>query len=781
MNPGQRIVCATLLLCGLSIARSASLPNENFESGLDGWRFWTREPRVGVVTVDSGGGRDGAAAARIEHRGEKDWSFQRQTSLPARTDVLYELQAWVRVEGPGSLTLCASTWNKDNQALDWTYAPRQATPAQDWQLLRTRILVPADVVRIEPRLIGYGPITALVDDFKVQEIQHPGLSRRSDLPVTLVVSNASLEVSFRPDDATFSAHDLRCGREYRQTPSALSVIVTGAYATNREFHLKLYHPASGNDLSALLVLDSSEAEFTFELQGEGELPGPIEFPHPFASAEKDWLVIPMNEGISYPADDASVDLHRLIAYGGHGICMAFWGVTDGAAGHMAIIETPDDAAIRMQRVSGKLVVAPEWDPQQGTIGYARRLRYVFLESGGHVAMAKRYRAHAVATGLVRTLQEKRETNPNVDLLIGAVNVWCWDRDAVSIVRDMQAAGIDRILWSNQQSAENVRALNELSVLTSRYDIYQDVMDPAQFPNLQWVHRDWTTAAWPKDINLDRNGRWLRGWGVEAKDGSMIHCGVICDSRALPYAKERVPPELAASPYRARFIDTTTAAPWQECYHTNHPMTRSQSRQHKMELLRYFSEDLNLVTGCETGHDASVPFLHYFEGMLSLGPYRVPDAGRRMSVIWTNVPENVAKYQVGHAYRLPLWELVYHDCVVAQWYWGDYNNKLPGIWRKRDLFNLLYGTPPMFMFDRQLWQKEKARFVQSYKDICRFVREVGYSEMFDHRFLTDDRSVQQTRFASGHTITVNFGDTLFRLPGGSTVAPLGFHVQRQVLK
>ena len=45
--------------------------------------------------------------------------------------------------------------------------------------------------------------------------------------------------------------------------------------------------------------------------------------------ESDW---------SYPVDDASIPPMRLIAYGGHGICMGFWGVTDGESGHMAIIE-----------------------------------------------------------------------------------------------------------------------------------------------------------------------------------------------------------------------------------------------------------------------------------------------------------------------------------------------------------------------------------------------------------------------------------------------------------
>ena len=165
-------------------------------------------------------------------------------------------------------------------------------------------------------------------------------------------------------------------------------------------------------------------------------------------------------------------------------------------------------------------------------------------------------------------------------------------------------------------------------------------------------------------------------------------------------------------------------------------------------------------------------------MLSLGPYRIPDAGRDMIRAWDKFPDRVAKFQMGHKYRLPLWEPVYHDCVIAQWYWGGYNNKLPALWDKRDLFNILYGTPPMFMFNRDIWEKNRERFVQSYKDICPLVRMVGYSEMTDHRFLTPDRGVQQTIFANGTEVTVNFGDKAHTLPDGSVVSPMGFHIQRK---
>jgi hypothetical protein len=147
----------------------------------------------------------------------------------------------------------------------------------------------------------------------------------------------------------------------------------------------------------------------------------------------------------------------------------------------------------------------------------------------------------------------------------------------------------------------------------------------------------------------------------------------------------------------------------------------------------------------------------------------------MARIVDDVPERVAKFQTGHYYRLPLWELVYHDCVVAQWYWGDYNNKLPSLWDRRDLWNALYGTPPMFMFNRQQWKENRDRFVKSYQTATPVARATGYSEMLSHRWLTEDHAVQETRFANGVTVTVNFGDQPHKLPDGATLPPLGSKV------
>jgi len=113
-------------------------------------------------------------------------------------------------------------------------------------------------------------------------------------------------------------------------------------------------------------------------------------------------------------------------------------------------------------------------------------------------------------------------------------------------------------------------------------------------------------------------------------------------------------------------------------------------------------------------------------------------------------------------------------VVSYWYWGDYNNKLPPVWDRRDLINALYGTPPMFMFNAEVWRKYRDRFVESYKTAATIARATGYEEMLSHRWLTDDHSVQESRFANGVVVTVNFGDKPYRMADGTTLRPMSKH-------
>ena len=787
LNRAILVLCA-LMVCGGAILAATPSPagapgeqlltNGDFEKGIEGWdAIWARDAGAAKAVLDTAERHSGAQALRIEHTGQRDWSLKHSLTLKVQPGEIYEFSAWVRVQGTGSATLGVVTRDAADNTIDWSYGGQSTSETKGWRILRSRFIIPSQTATIWPRLIGDGPATVWCDDFSLTRQGSLAELRRQGLPATVSIRNAAIEVAFHTADATFAVTDQRTRRNWVQGQGGAHLVVLDAKADGRAMDLKLLDPVSMRQMTANARLDGDSSEMVVALRAEGEMEAPLAWPAAFTPAKGQLLILPVNEGISYPTDDESLPEMRYYLYGGHGLCMPWYGTVEGDNGWMAIIETPDDAAVGIPRRDGLLGLAPEWEPQKQHFGPERVIRYVLVNGGGYVAMAKRYREYAKQTGLFKTLSDKRKSVPAVDLLVGAVNIWCWDRDAAAWCRELRACGIQRILWSNALPPDQIKALNDMSVLTSRYDIYQDAMNPANFPRLRGTHPDWTSDAWKNDdLMVGADGQWVRGWEVETKDGKMVPCGTLCDREAVAYAKRRIPADLATHPYRCRFIDTTTASPWRECYNPKHPMTRTDSKHFKMELLQYVSEGCGLVCGSETGHDAAVPFVHYFEGMLSLGPYRVPDAGRDMLRTWDQVPERVAKFQTGHFYRLPLWELVYHDCVVAQWYWGDYNNKLPKLWDRRDLWNALYGTPPMFMFDRRVWEANKDRFVKSYQTATMVARAAGYSQMLSHEWLTPDHAVQRTRFASGVVVTANFGDAPWSSPGGKSLPSLQCRIE-----
>jgi len=756
-------------------------------------RPWSRKSETLTVSKADLPNDGSQIVTAIRHTAtDADWALSSGQRIAVKPGDVFELSATIKLAGTGHAGTSVVLYDAKGEVIRWSWSSRDARDTNgQWVTLQSQFTVPRGTTTLEPRLVGYGEATIECHSLA---LRHVGKAdwKFSDLDKPLVLENTMLHVAFDATSGTMAVTDKRINRQWEQSPQASNMLTADAKIVNingsKAITCRLIdqeYMQTPVDVEFRLVGSSPELLVTIE--GHGEMGNRLAFPAPFVSRPGERLIVPMNEGIGFPVDDRSVPTQHLITYGGHGICMGFWGQVEDATGigHIAIIETSDDGMIMMERGKNEMLqITSGWEPSMGEFRYPRKLRYVFFDGGGYVAVCKRYRQHAKDTGLWVPFAEKVKRNPNIDLLIGAANIWTWDRGKVAIVKELKEAGIDRILWSGGGSAEELTEMNAMpNVLTSRYDIYQDIMDPSRFGELRSVHGDWVTEAWPHDINRLADGTWRKGWEVTAKDPtqSRIPCAVICDSKAIPYAKKRIGNELKTKSYRARFIDTTVAAPWFECYDPDHPMTRSDSRNYKMQLLDLMGTEFGLVCGSETGHEASVPFCDFYEGMMSLGPYRVPDSGRDMSRIWDEVPERVEKFQVGETYRLPLWELVYHDCTVSYWYWGDYNNKLPTIWRKRDLFNALYGVPPMYMFNQQYWREHKQQFVESYKIAAPVSRLTGYSEMTDHRVLTDDRTVQQTQFANGVRVTVNFGERAFKMSDGHTLEPLGHRIETNISK
>jgi hypothetical protein len=749
--------------------------NQLFNGGLEGswsngipsgWSaLWTRDQSTGILSADSIHVHGGSSSMKVAYTGTQDWSEAQNARLSVRVGDVVRISAWVKCESTESAEISVVLRNPQGQVIDWMYGKASTGGTHDWEMLSSSFVIPAGGATIQFRFTGYGKGTSWVDDASLVFRGNVESYRQALQGKTCLASNPVMEAAFDAEHGLWKLTDLPLGESWQQTLYSENVVVT---------KLENSSPLSivatlwdiPNDLQiqmeAVLLPDRPEIKLVF--RSDGPMSADLAFPQPFQSPAGSWLIVPMNEGILYPADDSSISPMRLITYGGHGISMPWFGIVLPAsgAGLMTMLDTPDDASIDLVRpAGGNLMIRPLWEGARGKFNYSRSLTYVLSESGGYVSMAKRYREKALAQGLLVTLREKARVNPFVDLLIGAANIWNWDMDKVVLCREMRDLGMDRILWSGGGAASEIASINQMGFLSSRYDIFQDVWPPSA-PS--WLPHE----GWPDDLVLLPNGDWMRGWAhyQTNQDGSVTvyEGGVICSSRQVPRARQRISDELKTIPYHCRFIDTTTASPWRECYNPNHPLNRTEDRQKKMELLDVTSREMGLVTGTETGIDPSVPYVHYYEGMLSLGPYRLPDAGRDM-LEYKAPTTDFLKFQVGHYYRIPLWELVYHDCTVSMWYWGDYNNKVPEVWARRDLFNILYGTPPMYMFSRETWQSGKNHFAESYQKICPLIRRLGYDEMISHEFLTADHSVQLTRWRNGTEVIVNLGDVPYTFSDG----------------
>ena len=327
----------------------------------------------------------------------------------------------------------------------------------------------------------------------------------------------------------FEVTDRRTGRTWRPVGGRSPEVEEIARTVDDDGTVRMTYVNSKSRMHwrAAYRVEKEVPEVVVTVEGEGEMAKSLSYPAAFATEKGDRLVVPMNEGISYPVDEPGEIPGRLIAYGGHGICMAFFGVQDDAtgAGWMAILETPDDASMiaRRDKSTGLWTLGPSWEDQKKRFGYARRVRYIFFDKGGYVAMCKRYRAYAKGIGLFKPFSEKAKERPLVDRLLGAANVWCWEKDKLAVVSNLVEAGIDRFLWSGGGTPEEVSAMAAMpKVLVGRYDCYQDVYYPDQLKKLG-RKSGCNTEAWPHDIvwnSVDSND-WRHAWGVKAKDGANL--------------------------------------------------------------------------------------------------------------------------------------------------------------------------------------------------------------------------------------------------------------------
>jgi hypothetical protein len=614
-----------------------------------------------------------------------------------------------------------------------------------------------------------------------------------------ILENDGLRVVVEPRQGQVSVTEKTGGVEWRQVPSA-----AGAGEPAFREVRKLDAPArgvsfvadfpSGNGKVHALLVKLSLAEKASDLLVEADMAergagvGNLPFLRPFVLESPGGAIViaDYSDGHVYSLEAREVP-RRWFTLGD--IDMPWIGVCDleKGSGYAIIVDTPDDAYFELQawKSEGRELVAPRvgWTDSKKAFSYARKLFYHFSPGGGYVALAKRYRKHAQGQGLLVPLSEKLKKNPNLSRLFGAPDVW--GDGSLKFAREAKAAGIEKMLIHGKAPAEEMKAINDLGYLTSNYDNYTDIFQVEQGKDIDSSH-----GRLPDDVVLKADDQRMTAWLTWDKKQYMKRCPALW----LPSARIVVPKDLARHPFIGRFVDVTTAEGLYECYDPMHPLTRAEKRACGVALLDYV-RSLGLVTGGEHGRWWAVPCLDYIEGMMSGGSYSWPaghltrpkSKDQEFVSPWGNKYSKWADYEkwgIGHGSRVPLWELVFHDCIVTTWYWGDSSDFLleaaPEVTPKKDAFNVLYGTIPILWANKEGgWHAAREDFLKTYRNTCKLHEVIAGTEMLRHEFLTPDRAVQRTEFSGGTKVVVNFGEKPYpaELDGASYLLPRnGFAVR-----
>ena len=452
---------------------------------------------------------------------------------------------------------------------------------------------------------------------------------------------------------------------------------------------------------------------------------------------------------------------------------------DGA--YLAIAETPSNAGYDIDHPAGGPYTHMNirWEPSLGRMAYRRVLQYRFFAKADHNTICKSYRAYALEAGRLRTLREKAVQVPGVANLVGTAFVHTGIKTKVQPNSEFydpaEPAKNDHVTPFSQRT-EEMKAFHEAGVkklylhldgwaepgYDNRHPDYGPIGEEAggaaaMKELVDTVHalgyhfgihdqyRDYYRSAPSFDENfacrlpgggIPEHARWAGG-----------PQSYLCATQAPYYVKRNFKAlEEAGIALDGAYLDVFTCNEGDECDHPWHRMTREECYAYRQACFRYLLSK-QILPSSEEVNDWAMPslvFCHY-------APYdfMMTEPGSER-----------------HGIPVPLFNLVYHDCVIEPWMMDRVSEQEDYM-----LYALLNGGAPYLRRDAAYPNIDGAfgglsvdlmQVVERCRVVSELHEKVALCEMVRCDLLTEDGSVQQTVFSDGTTVTVDFNQQTYRI-------------------
>lgn len=457
-----------------------------------------------------------------------------------------------------------------------------------------------------------------------------------------------------------------------------------------------------------------------------------------------------------------------------GSYMPWYGQIKNGAGYIAIASTPWNGGVWLEHPAGGPYthIGTWWEPSLGKMDYRRCMEYVFADNCDYNELCKIYRNYVKDKGLFVTLAEKMIRVPAIKKLVGCSIMHCGIKTNVNpesdfydktdpeknnhvtsfTVREMQMGnlrkmGVKKLFlhldgWADpgydnkhpdyrnackeaggwEGMKDLVNTVHRCGFLFGIHDQYRDYyLDADTF--------DEEYAVRLTDGTIPKHKRWAGGPQT-----------YLCGTQA-PYYVKRNFQDLFRHGIKldGAYLDVFTCNEGDECDNPRHRMTRRECYEYRKQCFDWLLAR-GIMTSSEEVSDWSMQsliFCHYAPYAFMLKAPGTPREG---------IP-------------VPLFNLVYHDCVLEPWMMDkpDGSEDMMG-------YALLNAGMPYLIRDGAYENTDGSFTDSSGMGIeemiarCKVVQELheklAFCEMTRHELLDDTGKKQRTVFSDGTCVSVD---------------------------
>ncbi len=465
-----------------------------------------------------------------------------------------------------------------------------------------------------------------------------------------------------------------------------------------------------------------------------------------------YLVVPRGSGYMIRSD--ATKPVKLNGFVGASYSMPLFGLVQGEHTVYQIIESWWDAYVRVDHAPGESSrISLDWRASHGKLAYSRRLLLVFGTGHDHVDMAKGYRKYLTDRDQLVTLKERLQTTPRLKQFLEGIEY-------------------RSIIWGNQ---DHQHVLDNIVR-------FQEAGLPVTFFHPKWIMTPgWMENSWQDFIkDKPREGGWsAAGKLVEAAHrlGCPVKIFVMphkyyADGPAYDLTKLSGVGFPQISDHYAVEITNKILENLEEkgiqidaLYFDGHAAHRGHDEHQSPEgpVTRKATFEAQVNSFRETRRHGVVP-------------------GAELARFWCVNDCDFFFFTDWSADRLrdgepiPLFPLVFHECYAAHFSGGGYYDEGKYDWyadRHPRLYELMYGAMPSHnwlpggsgLLRPEHWGTDRmAQRLEWLRRWHQYFQAVCFSEMVDHHFLDDNRSLQQVVYANGVVADFDLAEGRFRVQG-----------------